>query len=202
MGTVFDFLSIITTYIQSIYLFICIFIYLAAPGLSCSTKTLLSLLWYAACYLFSCNMWDLVPRAGIEPRPSALGARSPSTGPPGKAQLPTFFKKFYLFILALLGLWRCVGFSPVVPSGGSSVAAVCRLLRQWLPQLRSRALGCSGVSSCSSHALEHRLNNCLSGLAALQHMWDLPDPGIEPVSLHWQANSLPLSHQGGPAYIF
>ena len=102
----------------------------------------------------------------------------------------------------MLGLWRCVGFSPVVPSGGSSVAAVCRLLRQWLPQLRSRALGCSGVSSCSSHALEHRLNNCLSGLAALQHMWDLPDPGIEPVSLHWQANSLPLSHQGGPAYIF
>ena len=28
---------------------------------------------------------------------------------------------------------------------------------------------------------------------------DLPDPGIESVSLAWQANSLPLSHMGSPA---
>ena len=25
---------------------------------------------------------------------------------------------------------------------------------------------------------------------------DLPDPGIKPTFLHWQMNSLPLSHQG------
>ena len=75
----------------NIYIFIYVFIYLAAPGLSCSMKNLLSLLWYAACYLFSCNMWDLVPQPEIEPRPSALGAWSLSTGPSGKAQLPTFF---------------------------------------------------------------------------------------------------------------
>ena len=25
--------------------------------------------------------------------------------------------------------------------------------------------------------------------------WDLPDPGIKPMYLHWQVNSLPLSHQ-------
>ena len=30
----------------------------------------------AACRLFSCSTWDLVPRAGIEPRPPALGAWS------------------------------------------------------------------------------------------------------------------------------
>ena len=32
---------------------------------------------------------------------------------------------------------------------------------------------------------------------------DLPDPGIEPTFLcllHWQADSLPLSHMGGPQY--
>ena len=40
-------------------LFIYLFIYLAAPGLSCGT-------------------WDPVPRPGIEPRPPALGERSPS----------------------------------------------------------------------------------------------------------------------------
>ena len=28
---------------------------------------------------------------------------------------------------------------------------------------------------------------------------DLPNPGIEPMSLHWQMNSLPLSHLGSPA---
>ena len=26
--------------------------------------------------IFSCGMWDLVPRPGIEPRPPALGAQS------------------------------------------------------------------------------------------------------------------------------
>ena len=29
---------------------------------------------------------------------------------------------------------------------------------------------------------------------------DLPDPGIKPVSPAWQADSLPLSHQGSPTY--
>ena len=32
------------------------------------------------CRIFSCGMWGLVPRAGIEPRPAALGARSLSHG--------------------------------------------------------------------------------------------------------------------------
>ena len=29
-------------------------------------------------------------------------------------------------------------------------------------------------------------------------MWDLPRPGLEPLSLHWQADSRPLRHQGSP----
>ena len=35
----------------------------------------------------SCSMWDLVPRPGIEPRPSAVLAM----GPPGKSLEPAFF---------------------------------------------------------------------------------------------------------------
>ena len=27
---------------------------------------------------------------------------------------------------------------------------------------------------------------------------DLPNPGVEPALLHWQADSLPLNHLGGP----
>ena len=33
---------------------------------------------------------------------------------------------------------------------------------------------------------------------AISSPGDLPDPGIEPVSPAWQADSLPLSHQGSP----
>ena len=41
----------------------------------------------------------------------------------------------------------------------------------------------------------------LAGLAALG-MWNLSRPGIEPVSLCWQADSLPLGHQGNPLGSF
>ena len=33
-------------------------------------------------------------------------------------------------------------------------------------------------------------------------MWDLSRPGIEPVSLRWQVDSLPLNHQGSPRRHF
>ena len=33
-------------------------------------------------------------------------------------------------------------------------------------------------------------------------MWTLPGPGIEPVSLHWQADSYPLGHQGSRAKLY
>ena len=33
-------------------------------------------------------------------------------------------------------------------------------------------------------------------------MWDLPRPGIKPMSPDWQANSLSLSHEGSPENVF
>ena len=58
-------------------LFICLFIYLAAPGLSYGTRDLPSSLWYAGSLvmvfeLFSYSMWDLVPWPGIKPGPRLL----------------------------------------------------------------------------------------------------------------------------------
>ena len=38
---------------------------------------------------------------------------------------------------------------------------------------------------------------CGSGLP-FSSPGDLPNPGSEPMSLHWQADSLPLSYQGNP----
>ena len=55
--------------------------------------------------------------------------------------------KFFFFIyllMAVLGLHCCVGFFLVLVQGG--------------------------FSCCGSRALEHRLNSCGTGLAALQHV--------------------------------
>ena len=39
-----------------------------------------------------------------------------------------------------------------------------------------------GLSSCDSRALERRLSSCGAWAQLFHGMWDLPGPGIEPVS--------------------
>ena len=39
-----------------------------------------------------------------------------------------------------------------------------------------------GLSSCGSRALEHRLSNCGARAELPRSMWDLPGPGLEPMS--------------------
>ena len=53
----------------------------------------------------------------------------------------------------------------------------------------ARALGAQALvgvphrlSSCGSQALEHRLSSCGARALLLRGMWDLPGPGLEPVS--------------------
>ena len=53
----------------------------------------------------------------------------------------------------------------------------------------ARALGtqasvvvAGGLSSCGSRALERRLSSCGAPASLLHGMWDLPGPGLEPVS--------------------
>ena len=41
---------------------------------------------------------------------------------------------------------------------------------------------CAGFSSCGSRALEHRLSSCGAWALLLHDMWDLPGPGLEPMS--------------------
>ena len=54
---------------------------------------------------------------------------------------------------------------------------------------RARALGmrasvvvAHGLSGCGSRALERRLSSCGAQAYLLRGMWDLPGPGLEPVS--------------------
>ena len=55
-----------------------------------------------------------------------------------------------------------------------------------------------GLRSYDSWALEYRLNSCGTWAQLLRGMWNLPAWGLNPYLLHWQANSLPQSHQGTP----
>ena len=64
-----------------------------------------------------------------------------------------------------------------------------RLRGAWGSVVRAR-----GLRRCSSQALEHRLSSCGAWTELLHGMWNLPGPGIEPVSLYWQADSYPLYH--------
>ena len=55
------------------------------------------------------------------------------------------------------------------------------------------------ASPVAEHRLQtRRLSSCGSRAQLLRGMWDPPRPGLEPVSLHWQADSQPLRHQGSP----
>ena len=57
----------------------------------------------------------------------------------------------------------------------------------------------TAASLVAEHRLQtRRLSSCGSRAQLLRGMWDLPKPGLEPVSPNWQADSQPLHHQGSP----
>ena len=93
------------------------------------------------------------------------------------------------------GLCYCAGFSLVAASGATFQLWCLRSSSRWLLLLQStgsRAAGAAarGLSSFGSQALEHGLSSCCSKACGI-----VPDQGLNPRLLHWQADSLPLSHQ-------
>ena len=48
--------------------------------------------------------------------------------------------------------------------------------------MRASVVVAHGLSSCGSQALERRLRSCGARAYLLRGMWDLPGPGLEPVS--------------------
>ena len=88
----------------------------------------------------------------------------------------------YLAVLGLrcfLGLLSSCG-AQASPCGGFSCCG-------------AQTLGWVCFSSCGSWALEHRLNRVAHGLSRFMIF---RDQGSNPCFLHWQMDSLPLSHQG------
>ena len=97
-----------------------------------------------------------------------------------------FFLNFiYLFIylLAALGLRCCVrAFSLVAVSRGYSSLWCMGFSLWWLLLLWSTGSRRAGFSSCGLQALERRLSSCGAQAQLLCSMWDLPGPGIKPMS--------------------
>ena len=104
-----------------------------------------------------------------------------------------FFLAMYLF-LAVLGVPCCVDFSLVVASGGYSLVVVCGLLL-WQLLLWSMGSRTPGLYSTGSTAVVNQLS-CSAACGIF------PDRGSNPCLLHWQGDSLPLSHQGSPSQRF
>ena len=114
-----------------------------------------------------------------------------------------------MYLLAVLGLRCCLlAFSSCGEWGllfyCGAQASHCRGFSWCLAQ----ALGCLGcstcgtwASSCSFQALEHRLSSCGTRAELPTVRGIFLDQGSHPCLLHWQSDSLLLSHQRSPNFI-
>ena len=99
----------------------------------------------------------------------------------------------------MLGLHCCIGFSPVVASRGYCSLRCLGFSLLWLLLLQSK-----GSRHTASVVAAHGLSSCVSWTQLLCGMWNLPGPGIKPVSpaSGWPADCHPLCHQGSPDASF
>ena len=110
-----------------------------------------------------------------------------------------FFFKIHLFIFGVVGsVVAALGLSLAEASRGYSSLLGAGFSVQWLLLLWSTGSRCSGFSSCGSPALEHWLSSCDSQAWLLHGMWDLPRPGIKPVSLALQGELVTTGPPGKP----
>ena len=115
--------------------------------------------------------------------------------------LSLFKNNFISLYLAVLGLHCCAGFSLVVMSWGYSLWLCTGFSLQWL------LLWSTGFRVQTSVVVAPRFQRTGStlvvhGLSCSEARGIFPDQGSNPCLLHWQLDSLPLSHQGSPSLSF
>ena len=125
--------------------------------------------------------------------------------PPGKSSLILFY--FFLWLrwvlvaacrLSLVGVGggysslRCMGFS----CGGFSCC------RAWALGVWASVVVERGLSSCGSRALVRRLSSCGLWASLLRGMWDLPGPGLKPVSPALVGGFLTTAPPGKSPHLF
>ena len=136
--------------------------------------------------------------------------------PKGKNTLSNDFFLIYLFCFYLFIIFGCVG--------SSLLCAVFLQLRRAGTTLHCgvRASHCGGfpccgaraldarasvvvacvLSSCGSQTLERRLSSCGTWAQLLCGMWDLPGPGLEPMSPALAGGFLTTAPSGKPSDKF
>ena len=108
--------------------------------------------------------------------------------------------------MAALGLRCCVRAFSSCGKRGLLFVVVCGLLiavaccGARAPSVRASVVVARGLSS-GSWALEHRLSSCGAWAQLLHDMWDLPRPGLEPVSPALAGGFLTTVPQGKPHVI-
>ena len=119
-----------------------------------------------------------------------------------------FFYKFIYLFLAALGLHCCALAFSSCGERGLLFVAVRRLLiavaslcyRAWALGMQDSVVVSCRLSSCGSRALEGRLSSCGTWAQLLRGMWDLPGPGLEPMSPALAGRFLTTAPPGKPLY--
>ena len=101
------------------------------------------------------------------------------SGPPRAANESL---NFSLFLFSCAGSWLLHAGLLWLQQAGP---ALCR---------GAQASHCGGFSCCGARALEPGLSRC----SCLVACGIFPEQGSDPRPLHWEADSLPLDHQGTP----
>ena len=96
---------------------------------------------------------------------------------------------FIVYFLAVLGPCCCMCF--FCPCGERVLLCSCS----------AKAL-IAEASRCRAWALGHGLSGCGAGLSCSSTCGTFWHQGSNPCLVHWQADSLPLSHQGGLVFFF
>ena len=104
---------------------------------------------------------------------------------------------FRSFFFKFIYLWLCWVFvsvrelSLVVASGGHSSSWCARHASHY-----------RGLSCCGAQAQTRRLSNCGSRAQLLQGTWDLPRPGLEPMSPALAGRLSTTAPPGKPSFFF
>ena len=98
---------------------------------------------------------------------------------------------FIYLVLTGLSLHCCVGFSLLAESWGYT-------LLRWLLLWWSMGSGHAGFSSCDSWALRAQTQCCGTWAQLLRSTWDLPRPGMEPMSLALAGRFISTESSGKP----
>ena len=107
--------------------------------------------------------------------------------------LNAFFKNLFILFIFIFGYigssLLCVGFLQLWRAGVTLCCAAWASHCGGFSCFGARALSARAsvvvacrLSSCGSRALEHRLSSCGTRAQLLRGMWDLPGPGLKPVS--------------------